>query len=164
MFCPRCAAPIEGGKFCRSCGANVSLVPQALTGDLAVGVRPGSGGRGQMPGIEKATASLFSGIGLIFAALAALKYAPAGRIWWFWILIPAFASIGRAVGQYLKYRAQQHQHFLLAPVVEPSLDPARVGEPLFEASTPVPPASITEGTTRHLVPIERSERDERGER
>src|SRR4051812_28050556 len=36
MFCPRCAAQnLEDAKFCRSCGANISLVPQAVSGDLA---------------------------------------------------------------------------------------------------------------------------------
>jgi hypothetical protein len=32
MYCPQCANPVDGTKFCRSCGANVSLVPQALAG------------------------------------------------------------------------------------------------------------------------------------
>ena len=35
MFCPKCAAQnIEGASFCRVCGANISLVPQALTGQI----------------------------------------------------------------------------------------------------------------------------------
>src|SRR5262245_30690248 len=34
MYCPQCAAPIDGLKFCRSCGTNVSLVSQAITGRL----------------------------------------------------------------------------------------------------------------------------------
>ena len=35
MFCPKCATQnSEGASFCRSCGANISLVPQALTGQL----------------------------------------------------------------------------------------------------------------------------------
>jgi uncharacterized membrane protein YvbJ len=35
MFCPKCGTEnIDDAKFCRSCGANVSLVPQALTGQL----------------------------------------------------------------------------------------------------------------------------------
>ena len=35
MFCPKCATQnLEGASFCRTCGANISLVPQALTGQM----------------------------------------------------------------------------------------------------------------------------------
>ena len=36
MFCPKCATQnLDGASFCRACGANISLVPQALTGQMA---------------------------------------------------------------------------------------------------------------------------------
>ncbi len=36
MFCPKCAAQnLDGASYCRVCGANISLVPQALTGQLS---------------------------------------------------------------------------------------------------------------------------------
>jgi hypothetical protein len=161
MYCPKCATPIEGGKFCRACGANVSLIPQALTGSLEAQVARGSGSLGQMPGIEKATARFFAGIGLIMAALAALSFAPAGRLWWFWILIPAFGSIGNAVGQYLIYRAQQRQHVPLASVVDTGQLPHLVSGKVGEASSPFLPGSVIEETTRHLEPVERGEKTER---
>ncbi len=35
MFCPKCATQnVDGASFCRSCGANISLIPQALSGQL----------------------------------------------------------------------------------------------------------------------------------
>ena len=35
MFCPKCATQnIDGASFCRACGANISLIPQALSGQL----------------------------------------------------------------------------------------------------------------------------------
>ncbi len=35
MYCPKCGAQnIEDAKFCRGCGADIGLVPQALTGHL----------------------------------------------------------------------------------------------------------------------------------
>ncbi len=35
MFCPKCATQnVDGASFCRSCGANISLIPQALNGQL----------------------------------------------------------------------------------------------------------------------------------
>ncbi|MDQ3650266.1 MAG: zinc-ribbon domain-containing protein [Acidobacteriota bacterium] len=42
MYCPSCAVQnVEGASYCRACGANISLVPQAMTGRLpeAVGGR-----------------------------------------------------------------------------------------------------------------------------
>ena len=35
MFCPKCAAQnLDGTSFCRVCGANISMIPQALSGEL----------------------------------------------------------------------------------------------------------------------------------
>ena len=35
MFCPKCATQnLDGASFCRSCGANISLIPQALAGQV----------------------------------------------------------------------------------------------------------------------------------
>src|SRR5712671_5728605 len=35
MFCPKCATQnVDGASFCRSCGANISLIPRALSGQL----------------------------------------------------------------------------------------------------------------------------------
>ena len=166
MYCPKCAAPIEGGKFCRACGANVSLIPQALTGRLATGDAVVSGKTGKLPGIEAAASSFFTGIGFLVVSFAVLSFAPAGRIWWFWLLIPAFVSIGRAVGEYLRYREQQRTPEGLAPAVDTGrLTPViEVGDeaglpPVSSTSVPgsgsgtVPgtvPGSVIEETTRHL--------------
>src|SRR5437660_4484371 len=36
MFCPRCGAQnADDARFCRACGTDISLVPQAVTGQLA---------------------------------------------------------------------------------------------------------------------------------
>ncbi|MFM8393827.1 MAG: zinc ribbon domain-containing protein [Acidobacteriota bacterium] len=158
MYCPKCAAPIEGGKFCRACGANVSLIPQALTGRLASSEPTVAGKSGKSPSVEAAASSFFSGIGLFIASFAVLSFAPAGRIWWFWLLIPAFASLGRGVGEYLRYRDQQRTRKVVdAPVVpagnEAALPPV--------SSTPVTgsiPGSVIEETTRHLDPAARGEK------
>lgn len=153
MYCPNCAAVIDGSRFCRSCGANVSLVPQALTGQL-----PTVGGKhGQPPGIEKAASSLFSGIGLFIAAFAVLTFAPAGRIWWFWLLIPAFGSIGHGVGQYLRYRDLTRSCQLELPVTEPGVETGRLPAGLPEVRGSGEPVaakgSVVEQTTRHLEPV-----------
>ena len=161
MFCPNCAATIDGARFCRSCGANVSLVPQALTGQLPA---PGSSvgdKRGNSAGIEKATSSFFSGIGLFIAAFAVLSFAPGGRIWWFWLLIPAFGSIGHGVGQYLRHRELERKRSLGLPETERGVDTGRLLAGPPEPSRPPAPieapiaagGSIVEQTTRHLEPV-----------
>ena len=44
MFCPKCAAQnLDGASFCRVCGANVSLIPQALSGQLPEAPEPEKG-------------------------------------------------------------------------------------------------------------------------
>jgi len=166
MYCPNCAAQIDGVRFCRSCGANVSLVSQALTGQLAPaggrggdgqggGGRGGDGKSGRSPSIEAAASSFFSGIGLFIAAFAALSFAPAGRLWWFWILIPAFGSMGHGVGQYLRYREHLRLRSgppsLFSPQVPdtgqlPASKPAMATLP----GSPIPKGSIVEQTTLNL--------------
>src|SRR5690348_2207211 len=80
MFCPRCAAQnTEEAKFCRSCGADISLVPQALTGALAGRLAAGEESPlsrrdrrharrhdGKPVNIERAVRSFFMGLAFIF--------------------------------------------------------------------------------------------------
>ncbi|HWQ31253.1 MAG TPA: zinc ribbon domain-containing protein [Blastocatellia bacterium] len=170
MFCPRCAAPIEGTKFCRSCGANVSLVPQALSGNLPVqhpvnqepeGFEYGRHGRRRRhrdhaPSLASGIQRTFMGIGFVLVALGALVFAPAGRLWWFWLLIPAFAMLGGGIAEIM--RAKQEAPGMAAPPVQP-VPSAPQYQPLPTApgTNELPPrrdlpGSIVEGTTRHLDP------------
>lgn len=170
MYCPNCAAVIDGAKFCRSCGANVSLVPQALTGRLSEqpeDAAPAREAKQSKPGnteawdlfervylrdakqskpskpanIESAVGSIFSGIGMFLVALAVLRFMPGGRIWWFWLLIPAFGWLGHGVGQYMKLRGQVLQE----RQPRESVSPPPVGPAEIQA-----PGSVTEHTTRRL--------------
>lgn len=34
MFCPKCGAQAEYGKFCRSCGTNLAIVSEAISGQM----------------------------------------------------------------------------------------------------------------------------------
>jgi hypothetical protein len=163
MYCPNCAAPIDGAKFCRSCGSNVSLVPQAMSGqlpqseapegDLHFGVhRMDRRRRRKEPGIENAATSFFTGIGFVIAAIAVLLYAPAGAFWWWSFMIPAFATIGRGVGEYLRWKEQQRkQAFLERPVIQTAAYPIPQAIPQAPTTSElVKPSSVTEHTTRHL--------------
>jgi hypothetical protein len=171
MYCPKCANPIDDAqKFCRSCGANVSLVPQALTGQLPEAVPERRHGRHRhplhdkkTPTLEGAVSTFFSGIGFLLVSLAVSRYAPAGHIWWFWLLLPAFSLIGSGVGQYLKLknaeREPQHAFSSSSPPVNfPPPSPQQLpiaNLPVANLSAPttselIKPSSVTEHTTRHL--------------
>ncbi|MGH9839501.1 MAG: hypothetical protein ACREEM_12035 [Blastocatellia bacterium] len=134
----------------------MSLVPQALTGELT---HRGRHRHDKPISIERAASSFFTGLAFIFVAFAARGFAPAGQIWWFWLLIPAFTCMGRGIGLYLKLREQQRQQQQRAqfnPVVnQPNLTPPAA--PGLEPPAPTTselriPSSVTENTTRHLDP------------
>jgi len=152
MFCPKCATQnLEGAHFCRSCGANISLVPQALSGQLAQEppMTEDSGSyrtrRRRELTLEQPVQNFFLGIAFVIIAIVLSR--TIGQVWWFWMLIPAFSLMAKGVAQFI--RLQDHQkHVTLAPppvnrsFVEP---PPRTPEELRN-----PVGSVTEGTTRHL--------------
>jgi hypothetical protein len=168
MFCPNCAAQnLDGASFCRVCGANISLVPQALTGQLAQAAEPDDErarrrrrrGHDNVPSLEKGIMNVFMGIGFIVAALAIMLRFPAGVFWGWCLFIPGFSNLGRGVAAIVASRRNQAVDFSLPAgqgsyFQNPSAKPAtpfvsgasapRTGE----LRNPVP--SVTEGTTRHL--------------
>lgn len=159
MFCPKCATQnLEGASFCRVCGANISLVPQALTGELpqapdesgggacGIGIR---GRRGKQPTIDQAVRHIFMGVAFLLVAVA-LSFS-IGRGWWFWMLIPAFSMMGTGVAQYIRLREQEKRAFRISPF-QPAIQPQPHVDALAARNTGeiAPPPSVTEGTTRHL--------------
>jgi hypothetical protein len=159
MFCPKCATQnLEGAKFCRSCGANVSLIPQALSGQLpeAAPDDPSCFGRDRKsrrePSLDSAFRSAFMGIAFLLVAMA-LAFSRMGTGWWFWMLIPAFSMMGTGIAQYIRLKEREKRMFQPGNFSQPSLQsltnagafPARKTGELV-----APPSSVTEGTTRHL--------------
>src|SRR5262245_25014939 len=114
MYCPKCATQNnEDAKFCRACGANLALVPQALTGRLPSRRSERRRHRGHgyefecPPSMHDAITKIFMGIGFVLVSACVLFFAPAGRIWWFWMLIPAFAMLGKGVAELASLRFGQ---------------------------------------------------------
>jgi hypothetical protein len=158
MYCPNCGSQnAEGTKFCRTCGANLSLVPQALTGQLPEDRNSRRRRRRHRnegpPSLAHGISATFMGIGFVLVALSVFLFAPAGRIWWFWMLIPAFTMLGKGVAEIISARTawQQLQNNQTTTAAMP---PKRqTGElPPEPPSYTLPPASVTENTTRHLDP------------
>lgn len=151
MFCPKCATPNpDGGSFCRSCGANISLVPQALTGQIAPPheeeVSEGGRQRGRKElSLDNAFKNMFMGIAFLLIAIA-LSRTGMGSTWWFWMLLPAFSLMGTGIAQFIRVREKEKRALLQAPPVSRAFpDRPRSADELMP---PVP--SVTEGTTRHL--------------
>ena len=148
MFCTKCATQnLDGASFCRSCGANISLVPQALTGQIT---RPSEEkgltndeqcaipGRRRELTLDHSFKNVAIGIAFLIIAIALSRSIGAG--WWFWMLIPAFSLLGTGIAQYVRIRERENRS-------TPSL-PAPPSRPTEQLRPPAP--SVTEGTTRHL--------------
>ncbi|HEY8409778.1 MAG TPA: zinc-ribbon domain-containing protein [Pyrinomonadaceae bacterium] len=160
MFCPKCATQnLEGASYCRVCGANISLVPQALTGQM---VQPPAQPeellddsyhrrrRGRPLTIELAFKNIFMGVAFVIISIALSR--SIGATWWFWMLIPAFALMAKGVGQYMRLKERDKRAAMMPPGMQ-SLQPPQSVPPVLPRRTdelrpPVP--SVTEGTTRHL--------------
>ena len=166
MFCPKCATPNpDGGSFCRGCGANISLVPQALTGHLSNPQDEEVPERGRRRGrdrhgrdwynreltLDQAFKKMFLGIAFLIIAIA-LSRTGMGSTWWFWMLLPAFSLMGTGIAQFIRVKEKEKRAELQArgagrafangfqrEIPAPRTD---------ELRPPVP--SVTEGTTRHL--------------
>jgi hypothetical protein len=115
------------------------------------------------------------GIAFLLVAFSVMKFAPGGRMWWFWMLIPAFTMLGGGVAEYVRVKQSKSEESKL-PGMEsrPFMPPmsARLSAlPPRNTSELVQPPSVTENTTRHLdqspeaptrhirVPVEKNVKD-----
>lgn len=165
MYCPNCAtANADDIKFCRSCGANLSLVPQAMTGRLPENRDTGKRGKhkdkhghdeDKMPNLAKGITQLIMGVGFLVAALA-IFFSPGGRGWWWAMLFPAFSLIGKGVADIVTARtAMSLMHNTRQTAMPPARNTGELQPPqqTQQSFNPLPPPSVTEGTTRHLDPV-----------
>ena len=159
MFCPKCATQnADGASFCRGCGANISLVSQALNGQpLQAPVEEvadesctiGRGGRRRELTLDTAFKNIFIGVAFLIISIALSRTIGAG--WWFWMLIPAFSLMGTGIAQYIRIQDREKRRAFGTPRVQPVLQGN--DQPVLPRRTDElrgPVASVTEGTTRHL--------------
>ncbi|HZH91551.1 MAG TPA: zinc-ribbon domain-containing protein [Pyrinomonadaceae bacterium] len=168
MYCPKCGTQnADDASFCRGCGANVSLVPQALAGQAPARVATGEHAspdkrqgndreRADSPNLSSAIRKIFIGIAFVLVALSVKNvYQIAGHMWWFWMLIPAAGSLGGGVAEFVRLRQESSRQQLPAanlyvpPAVSQAphaaeLPPRRVAPDIYR------PASVTENTTKLL--------------
>jgi hypothetical protein len=165
MYCPKCGVHnLEDAKFCRACGADIRLVPQALTGHLPEGAfgvdeveeLEGQGRKYKFkkpPTLEKGLENLFSGIAFLIIFTLGFFYMKGLFMVWVWFIIPALACVGQGLGQIIRSRSAQPalmppDTFRPAASLHPT--PARELPAADTSEIKTPPASVTEGTTRHL--------------
>jgi len=152
MFCPNCATQnLDGASFCRGCGANISLVPQALTGQMVqqpeAVLEEGRRRRRHRRelSLENSFKNFFLGVAFLIIAIA-LSRTAMGFTWWFWMLLPAFSLMGTGIAQYIRLKEREKQSSLMPPPMTRAFpDQPRSPEKLRS-----PVTSVTEGTTRHL--------------
>ena len=158
MFCPKCASQnVDGAHFCRACGANISLVPQALAGQMPVAANQESSRRGRRgrsekePTFDEGVRNLVMGFGFIAVAIAlAIFGRPIGaQVWWFWMLIPAFGLLGKGIAEIVRFN-QLKTPPAGGPAQMPYVAPPEVVPSSNAGELRPPVASVTEGTTRHL--------------
>jgi hypothetical protein len=170
MYCPKCGTQnADDASFCRGCGANVRLVPQALAGHIPAPVAEDPHGRpdkhkrdehkrDEPPNLTYAIVNTFIGIAFVIVALAVKDvFQIAGQVWWFWMLIPAAGSLGSGVAEFVRLYQQQHQPPQQLPSGNAYVPPA-VSQATRATELPPPrvnadfytPSSVTENTTKLL--------------
>jgi hypothetical protein len=177
MFCPKCAAQnLDEAKFCRACGADISLVPQALTGQLARVEDDLSefDERGRSR-VERGSRKLVEGVVFLVVFLCMMFFFR--QFFWvtFWFIFPAISKIGTGIGLLSQHAWRQSGHLpggikttarvgasetTALPVSQTTALP-RMNlneiEPADTAEIVAPPPSVTEGTTRHLGAVGRED-------
>ena len=90
------------------------------------------------------------GVAFLLVAAGVFFFAPAGRMWWFWMLIPAFALLGKGVAEIisLTYGSSSTQGASQTGIVRGT----PTGELPPRNDAVFAPPSVTEQTTRQLDP------------
>ncbi|MCA1817368.1 MAG: zinc ribbon domain-containing protein [Acidobacteria bacterium] len=178
MFCPKCGVQnLDDAKFCRACGANIALVPHALAGRL---MRRGDSDEdededelvvGDKYTVERGVRKLVSGACFLVAFVVMVLFFREFFWFTFWFIFPAIAKLSSGAGIIAHALHEKHAPrvggtgtttALPRASATQSLPDFRLNEvaPADTAEIVAPPASVTEGTTRHLDAVERGARED----
>jgi hypothetical protein len=162
MFCPKCGTENRGEdiKFCRKCGVTLALIEQALTGQLPTTTAETNKKKGKakrQPTFEHGLKDTIAGVGFLIASIAVFFFAPAGKIWFWSFLFPAFGLLSQGIPEILAAQKLQQtntsqlhppapRHAIPPPPTPVDVRVRKTGE-IVE-----PPPSVTESTTRLFDP------------
>ncbi len=175
MFCPKCGTQNPDiGKFCRKCGTDLGNVSAALSGANSSAHLQDSVGKNlaqKISGKEDATEcygnaikQILTGIGFLIIAVALLTTGVAGgKSWWWAMLFPAFASLGKGISDYMKSKRMEQRQLSMIPEPQKTISQTPENSALPPSTTDYVPAdfsgyqtgdlvppSVVENTTRHL--------------
>ena len=113
MFCPKCGGQNpDNGKFCRSCGTGLGNVSSALSAPQQPQRLVNH--KGKPVHWEGAITKLGTGLAFLVISIV-LAFSNMGRGWWFWMLIPAFGSLGTGIAQYMQLRRAEKGQPMYTP-------------------------------------------------
>jgi hypothetical protein len=152
MYCPKCAQPNgDDARFCRACGENLTAVAQAIRKHLPVTLASKLDEHIARKDNRMRRDGVLTGLSGLFLLLSGVWSAASNPAAWLpavlmfvGALILLLAS-GWDMLAFKRSRLRGAKDSRLSPAV-------KTGE--LEASSPrqIPPASVTEQTTRHLDP------------
>lgn len=176
MFCPKCGTENpDTGKFCRSCGTDLSGVSKAITNkssenDMWGGDWTGMGIKNQSQPTDpddlfsNGVKGVITGFGFLGVSMALLFTGVAGgKAWWWALLFPAFITFANGVTQILKANSlkrkananpvMQNQFAQTPP--QANLPPKHTEyikpqSSIYDTGELITPPSVTEHTTKHL--------------
>jgi zinc-ribbon domain len=118
MFCPKCGVENpDNGKFCRSCGANLSNVLAVVEGDLLPE---------QMLDAKEKRADLHSagirniilGVGFLLAGFLLFTIPPHDGIFWILMMIPGIALLASGISRWIKADSLKKEQTLRTNVIQ----------------------------------------------
>lgn len=176
MFCPKCGTKNpETGKFCRSCGGDLAIVSQALSGGLRDPISEALLGddkhsqriRRRTDPDEAWAAGVrqtITGFGFVVISLVLFfTNVAGGNAWWWAMLFPAFTFISTGISYLVRASRLEKRQAAMAGLAQNQIGTPQAGaqlppaqaqfamptESIYKTGDLVPP-SVVENTTRHL--------------
>lgn len=103
MFCPKCGTENpDNGKFCRSCGANLSNILAVVEGDLSL---ESSSSENYADLYSSGIRNIILGFGFSFAGVFLFMIPPREGSFWLVMMIPGFCLLASGISRVVKAEA-----------------------------------------------------------